>query len=317
MEPRDVRAAGAVVTRKGGEVLLVHRPKYDDWSFPKGKLDRGEHVVTAAVREVAEETGLDVRLGPALSRQRYRMSNGRWKAVDYWTARVAGSDDVSRYRPNDEIDAVEWVDWKDAQQRLTYAYDRDTLAEARPLRRRTRALVVLRHAEARSRNGWKKDDRRRPLVRLGETQSQRLVPLLAAFDVTVAHTSTSTRCVQTVMPYADVTGWPVKLYDELSEEGRHRRGRRRPRRRVPRRRPRRRERGAVHPPAGAPDRARRAAGARRRARARVDARGAPPQGPRRGHPARRALSRAFYSWPEGSSRAIGHVHVIVVSRPNG
>ncbi|NPC41250.1 NUDIX hydrolase [Nocardioides sp. zg-1230] len=218
MEPRDVRAAGAVVTRKGGEVLLVHRPKYDDWSFPKGKLDRGEHVVTAAVREVAEETGLDVRLGPALAQQRYRMSNGRWKSVDYWTARVVGSDDVSRYRPNAEIDAVEWVPWKDAQERLTYSYDRDTLAEARPLRRRTRALVVLRHAKARSRSGWRKDDRLRPLVRPGETQAQRLVPILAAFDVTVAHTSSSTRCVQTVVPYADVTGWPVKQYDELSEE---------------------------------------------------------------------------------------------------
>lgn len=218
MEPRDVRAAGAVVTRKGGEVLLVHRPKYDDWSFPKGKLDPGEHVVTAAVREVAEETGLDVRLGPALAQQRYRMSNGRWKSVDYWTARVVGSDDVSRYRPNAEIDAVEWVPWKDAQERLTYSYDRDTLAEARPLRRRTRALVVLRHAKARSRSGWRKDDRLRPLVRPGETQAQRLVPILAAFDVTVAHTSSSTRCVQTVVPYADVTGWPVKQYDELSEE---------------------------------------------------------------------------------------------------
>ncbi len=214
-----MRAAGAVVTRKGGEVLLVHRPKYDDWSFPKGKLDRGEHVVTAAVREVAEETGLDVRLGPALSQQRYRMSNGRWKSVDYWTARVVGSDDVSRYRPNAEIDAVEWVPRKDAQERLTYSYDRDTLAEARPLRRRTRALVVLRHAKARSRSGWRKDDRLRPLVRPGEAQAQHLVPLLAAFDVTVAHTSSSTRCVQTVLPYADVTGWPVKQYDELSEEG--------------------------------------------------------------------------------------------------
>jgi 8-oxo-dGTP pyrophosphatase MutT (NUDIX family)/phosphohistidine phosphatase SixA len=218
MEPRDVRAAGAVVTRKGGQVLLVHRPKYDDWSFPKGKLDPGEHAVTAAVREVAEETGLDVRLGPPLSRQRYRMSNGRWKSVDYWTARVLGSDDVSRYRPNDEIDAVEWVDWKGAQQRLTYSYDRDTLAEARPLRRRTRALVVLRHGKARSRRSWKKDDRARPLVRLGEAQAERLVPLLAAFDVTAAHSSSSTRCVQTLAPYADVTGWPVKLYDELSEE---------------------------------------------------------------------------------------------------
>jgi 8-oxo-dGTP pyrophosphatase MutT (NUDIX family)/phosphohistidine phosphatase SixA len=219
MEPRDVRAAGAVVTRKGGEVLLVHRPKYDDWSFPKGKLDPGEHTVTAAVREVAEETGLDVRLGPALGPQRYRMSNGRWKSVDYWTARVVGSDDVSGYRPNAEIDDVEWVPWKDAVHRLTYPYDRETLAEARPLRRRTRALVVLRHGKARSRGAWKKDDRLRPLVQLGEAQAQRIVPLLAAFDVTVAHSSSSTRCVQTVAPYAEVTGWPVKLYDELSEEG--------------------------------------------------------------------------------------------------
>ena len=214
-----MRAAGAVVTRKGGEVLLVHRPKYDDWSFPKGKLDRGEHAVAAAVREVAEETGLDVRLGPALARQRYRMSNGRWKSVDYWIARVVGADDVDRYRPNNEIDAVEWVPWADAHARLTYSYDRDTLAEARPLRRRTRALVVLRHTAARSRRGWRKDDRLRPLVRLGETQAQHLVPILAAFDVTAAHSSSSTRCVQSVMPYADVTGWPVKLYDELSEEG--------------------------------------------------------------------------------------------------
>ena len=214
-----MRAAGAVVTRKGGDVLLVHRPKYDDWSFPKGKLDPGEHTVIAAVREVAEETGLDVRLGPALSPQRYRMSNGRWKSVDYWTARVVGKDDVSGYRPNAEIDDVEWVPWKDAVRRLTYQYDRDTLAEARPLRRRTRALVVLRHGKARSRSAWKKDDRLRPLVKLGETQAQRLVPLLAAFDVTVAHSSSSTRCVQTVTPYAEVTGWPVKLYDELSEEG--------------------------------------------------------------------------------------------------
>ena len=219
MEPRDVRAAGAVVTRKGGDVLLVHRPKYDDWSFPKGKLDPGEHSVTAAVREVAEETGLDVRLGPALAAQRYRMSNGRWKSVDYWTARVVGHDDVSGYRVNDEIDAVEWVEWSAAMRRLTYPYDRETLTEARPLRRRTRALVVLRHGKARARGGWRKDDRLRPLVQLGEAQAQRLVPLLAAFDVTSVHSSSSLRCVQTVSPYVHTTGWPATLYDELSEEG--------------------------------------------------------------------------------------------------
>ncbi len=214
-----MRAAGAVVTRKGGEVLLVHRPKYDDWSFPKGKLDPGEHSVTAAVREVAEETGLDVRLGPALVTQRYRMSNGRWKSVDYWTARVVGNDDVGRYRVNDEIDAVEWVEWSAAMRRLTYLYDRETMAEARPLRRKTRALVLLRHGKARARGGWKKDDRQRPLVQLGVTQAQRIVPLLAAFDVTSAHSSASVRCVQTVTPYVETTGWPTKLYDELSEEG--------------------------------------------------------------------------------------------------
>ena len=226
-ELRDVRAAGAVVTRKGGrgregaewEVLLVHRPKYDDWSFPKGKLDPGEHAITAAVREVAEETGLDVRLGPALAPQRYRMTSGRWKSVDYWTARVIGRDDVTDYRVNDEIDAVEWVEWSAAMRRLTYAYDRTTLAEALPLRRRTRALVVLRHGKSRARGGWKKDDRLRPLVVLGESQAQRLVPLLAAFDVTSAHSSSSLRCVQTVSPYVHTTGWPARLYDELSEEG--------------------------------------------------------------------------------------------------
>src|SRR6478736_4359935 len=163
MVPKDILAAGVVVFRKGPMVLLVHRPKYDDWSFPKGKLDPGEHHVAAAVREVAEETGLDVRLGPALTSQRYRMSGGRFKHVDYWTARVVGSDDVARYRPNAEIDAVEWVPWDDAALRLTYPHDRDTLAEARPLRRRTRALVVLRHGKAHARKAWADDDRLRPL----------------------------------------------------------------------------------------------------------------------------------------------------------
>ena len=294
MEPRDVRAAGAVVTRKGGEVLLVHRPKYDDWSFPKGKLDRGEHVVTAAVREVAEETGLDVRLGPALSRQRYRMSNGRWKAVDYWTARVAGSDDVSRYRPNDEIDAVEWVDWKDAQQRLTYPYDRDTLAEARPLRRRTRALVVLRHAEARSRNGVEEG---RPAATARPARGDP-VPAAGAAPGRLRRHGRPLLLQHPLRADGDA----VRRRDRLAGEALRRAER------GGRHRSRASstsstacstatstpastwERGAVHPPAGAADRARRAAGARRRARARVDARGAPPQGSRRGDPARRALS---------------------------
>ncbi|PUA81459.1 NUDIX hydrolase [Nocardioides currus] len=219
MPPPDVRAAGAVVTRKGGDVLLVHRPRYDDWSFPKGKLDPDEHVTTAAVREVAEETGLDVRLGPALATQRYDTGRGRMKTVNYWVARVQGDDDVSGYLVNDEIDEVEWVPWAEAAERLTYEHDRETLEEARRLRRRTRALVVLRHGHARSRRSWKGDDRRRPLLLAGEAEAQRLVPVLAAFDATEVHSSSSVRCVQTVTPYVHTTGWPLHSYDELSEEG--------------------------------------------------------------------------------------------------
>ncbi len=214
----DVRAAGAVVTRKGGDVLLVHRPRYDDWSFPKGKLERNEHATTAAIREVAEETGLDIRLGPRLSTQRYDMGRGRMKSVDYWVGRVLGRDDVAGYLVNDEIDHVEWVPWRAAVDRLTYDYDRDTLAQARPLRRKTRALVVLRHGHARSRRSWRDDDRRRPLLLAGQAEAQRLVPILAAFDVTEVHSSSSVRCVATVTPYVHTTGWPLHSYDELSEE---------------------------------------------------------------------------------------------------
>src|SRR6476620_3214253 len=98
--PGEVRAAGAVALRKG-RVLLVHRPAYDDWSFPKGKLDPGELSAAAAVREVAEETGLHVRLGIPLGRQAYP-SGSRTKVVDYWVGRVLGDPDVSSYLVNSE-----------------------------------------------------------------------------------------------------------------------------------------------------------------------------------------------------------------------
>ncbi|MGH3362232.1 MAG: NUDIX domain-containing protein [Nocardioides sp.] len=218
MPPRpDVLAAGAVVWRHKQEVLLVHRPRYDDWSFPKGKLDRGERLPAAAVREVAEETGLHVRLGPPLQGQRYPHGD-RMKSVSYWVGWVVGPDDVGGYLVNDEIDDVAWVPWQEALQRLSYPHDCDTLLESRPLRRKTRALVVLRHASARSRKRWRKDDRERPLLQSGHHQSLDLVPLLAAYDATRVTTSSSRRCVQTVTPYTDLIGRPPEAYDGLSEE---------------------------------------------------------------------------------------------------
>lgn len=217
MPQAEIIAAGAVVVRKPGEVLLVHRPRYDDWSFPKGKLDRGEHVTACAVREVGEETGLDIRLGRPLSRQHYFV-NGRDKRVHYWMGRAVGSADVSGYQPNAEIDAVAWVGFADAAELLTHSRDRDTLDEAVGLTAKTHPLIVLRHAKARARSHWRSDDRFRPLLVAGEAQAKRAVPLLASYDVRRLVSSPSTRCVTTLVPYADATERTIETVRALSEE---------------------------------------------------------------------------------------------------
>jgi 8-oxo-dGTP diphosphatase len=198
-------------------VLLVHRPKYDDWSFPKGKLDRGEHATAAAVREVEEETGLRVRLGVPLADQRYDVKGGS-KRVHYWLARAVGADDVSGYQPNAEIDEVAWFPVDNARRRLTYEFDVDTLDEALAQRRKTRTLVVLRHSQARSRKAWRSDDRERPLLATGKLQAARLAPVLSAYDVRWLVSSPSTRCVQSLEPYAAATGHRLRTEPLLSEE---------------------------------------------------------------------------------------------------
>lgn len=199
-------------------MLLVHRPKYDDWSYPKGKLNRGEHAAAAAVREVEEETGLTVRLTRPLAGQRYRVAGGRMKTVHYWTGRATGSDDVSRYEPNPEIDEVAWVPVDKAEELLTYDIDRKTLGEALAVRKTTNALVVLRHAEARSRSRWKGDDRARPLLASGAARARGLAPVLAAYGIERVVSSSSVRCVDTVGPYADLVGVAVERHDILSEQ---------------------------------------------------------------------------------------------------
>ena len=218
MEP--IVAAGAVVSRRGPEILLVHRPKYDDWSFPKGKLDPGEHLTTCAVREVAEETGLDIRLGPPLSTQSYQVRNGveREKQVHYWVARVVGDDDVSGYRANDEIDQVRWVQVDKARAMLTYEHDRETLDEWAGLRKKSFPVVVLRHAKALPRKRWDGDDRERPLAPLGDLQAEEVVPVLSAYGVTRVVSSSSTRCWSTLAPYADLLEVDLEVTDELSEQ---------------------------------------------------------------------------------------------------
>ena len=117
-----VRAAGGVV-RRDGEVLLVHRPKYDDWTFPKGKLDVGESDEDAALREVEEETGYRCSLGPELTTTSYTDSHGRPKVVRYWLMRP----EDGRFEPTQEVDQIAWLSPKEAARRLSYDRDREVL----------------------------------------------------------------------------------------------------------------------------------------------------------------------------------------------
>ncbi len=217
----DVVAAGAVVGRKGPdghEVLLVHRPKYDDWSFPKGKQDPGEHVTATAVREVLEETGVEVRLGRPLLPQLYAVSGGRAKKVHYWIGHVVGDDDVSSYQINEEVDELGWFALDAAKERLTYLDDIDLLEQYRAARKKTGALAVVRHAKAVKRGAWDGPDPKRPLTEEGERQASALSPVLHAFGISRVLSSSSTRCVQTVEPFAQEHVVPLEEVEELSEE---------------------------------------------------------------------------------------------------
>ena len=216
-DANDVQSAGVVVFRPGNEVLLVHRPKYDDWSFPKGKLDRGEHATAAAVREVAEETGLHVRLGPPLSEQRYPVGQ-RMKTVRYWTGRAVGDDDVSGYLANDEIDEVAWVaDDKAGSGSPTPATSRPWPRRSRCGNARCRWSCCGTGSPARARPGDPTTGLR-PLLQPGQQQAERLVPVLAAYDVRRVISSSSIRCLQTVAPYAEIAGLEIDETRRLSEE---------------------------------------------------------------------------------------------------
>ena len=219
----QVVAAGAVVLRRGPgrvrQVLLVHRPKYDDWSFPKGKQEGDEHVAATAVREVLEESGVEVRLGRPLVPQMYAVSGGRTKTVHYWIGRVIGDDDLSSYQPNAEVDELGWWDLDAAVRRLSYQDDVALLDQARKSPQRTDPLVVLRHAKALKRWSWDRPDPVRPLTEEGREQAHAVVPLLHAYGVTRVLTSPSTRCLDTVTPYAEEQVLPVTPLPGLSEEG--------------------------------------------------------------------------------------------------
>ena len=223
--PRQVEAAGAVVWRRVAhdreEVLLIHRPRYDDWSFPKGKLKPGEQAPAAAVREVREETGIEIRLGPPLPVVRYPIADGNEKVVRYWSAVPAGRDaDVATgadptFEPNDEVDRRAWFGVPEARRHLTHARDRSLLGTVTMAQ--TMPLLVVRHAQAVGRKEWEGPDLDRPLNDEGDGQAEHLAPTLAAYGVTRAVSSNARRCVDTLRPYASRRGLDIETDPALAE----------------------------------------------------------------------------------------------------
>jgi 8-oxo-dGTP diphosphatase len=227
-----VLAAGALIWRPSGdlfEVALVHRPRYRDWSWPKGKLEPGESAPVAAVREAAEETGTPVVLGVPLPSMKYQMPDGVAKHVRYWAARVATHDDGAalsgrppvRRASLDEIDDTVWVPAGAAAHLLTRPTDRRPLNVLQELwhhgRLSTRVLVIARHGRARKRSAWDGNEATRPLTAQGRAQADSLVEVLAAFGVSEIVTSPWDRCLRTVAPYAERTGLPVHAMEALTE----------------------------------------------------------------------------------------------------
>ncbi len=210
----DIRAAGAVVrdpATSSGRVLLVHRPRYDDWSLPKGKLEPGEHVLLAAVREVAEETGLRVTLGRRLPTVHY-LSDDVPKRVDYWVATAEGP--PPEFAPNREVDGLAWAVGGGAATggvALTYERDVDTVAAALAGPARTTPLIVVRHAEAGHKSDWPGDDLSRPLDPLGAHEARLLSALLRCFGVCRVISAPAERCLATVRPYAAATGRALEV----------------------------------------------------------------------------------------------------------
>jgi 8-oxo-dGTP diphosphatase len=220
-----VLAAGTVIWRdrpEGGvEVLLVHSTRHDEWSWPKGKVDPGETLPECAVREAAEETGLTTVLGVPLPSMGYRLADGRDKRVSFWAARVV----PSRGGATDpaEIDGSQWFSPEQARRTLPHPGHHAPLDALLERVQRgcadTRAMLVVRHAEAVHRREWNGPDPERPLTPAGWREAAALIRLLACWRPTRLVSSTSTRCMQTLTGYAESTGLPLHADPVLSEEG--------------------------------------------------------------------------------------------------
>ncbi len=204
-------------TRKGKlKVLVTHRPRYDDWSLPKGKADAKEKPEDTAVREVLEETGYHCRVIAPLGKTRYRVSNAN-KEVAWFAMRPLP--DSPGFRPNAEVDSLKWLSPKKAGALVDYEHDRNLLIET-DLKKlsRTGTLFLVRHAVAGDRSKWSTEDRHRPLTKLGHRQARAIAERLEGRGVERIMSSPYDRCTQTVDPLSRVSGAGVEMSDALAED---------------------------------------------------------------------------------------------------
>lgn len=210
-------AAGGVVWRQDGPdllVALVHRPRYADWTLPKGKPEPNESLLLAAVREVGEETGAEVAAGRRLAPIEYPVGGGNSKRVTHWAMRYLGGE----HRPSEEVDQLGWWTVAEATQRLTYPVDRAVLADFARFPATTRTVLLLRHARAGKRTQFEGDDRLRPLDKMGRRQARDSIGTLSAFRPERIVAADRRRCEQTVAPLADRLGLPVLSAPEFADE---------------------------------------------------------------------------------------------------
>ena len=219
-EPSILAAGGVVWRRRRGmrEFLVVHRPRYDDWTLPKGKLEEGEKFSAAAAREVEEETGSRAERIAKLGSVAYRPSATQAKVVRYWLfAHSSGT-----FSPNSEVDEVRWLGTTDTLQLLSYRRDRRVLGWGATLAESPQAsrVHVVRHAHAGSREAWTKPDEIRPLSESGRIQAQSVAEALTASPVGRVLSSSYDRCIQTVEPLAKAIRESVRRESRLSEGAR-------------------------------------------------------------------------------------------------
>ncbi len=212
-----ISAAGAVVWRKHKdnftEVAIIHRPKYDDWSFPKGKIEVGESLIACAHREVLEETNLQTEFGPHLGQVEYFTPDGL-KKVTYWSAKVIAE---KPFRANTEVDQLKWIPITKVIEVLTNETDKEIFDKFVKVKFNSKPFILLRHAKAITRDEWQGEDDDRPLSSSGQNQAMRLLSTYQVFNIDQIHSSDAVRCYDTVKSMAKGLDIKLEVSSKLSE----------------------------------------------------------------------------------------------------